>query len=78
MTTGSTPTTCGNNNGSVQASVSGGVSPYSYRWVPGNYLSFEYTNIGTGTYSVTITDANGCTASMNATVNATPLPTASI
>jgi uncharacterized protein (DUF2141 family) len=78
MTTGSTPTTCGNNNGSVQATVAGGTSPYSYRWVPGNYLSFEYTNLSTGTYAVTITDANGCTTSMSATVNATPLPTASI
>lgn len=78
MTTGSTPTTCGNTNGSVQATVAGGVSPYSYRWIPGNYLSFEYTNIGTGTYSVTVTDANGCTSSMNAVVSATPLPAVSV
>lgn len=78
ISTTSIPTKCGLNNGSVQATVNGGVSPYNYRWMPGNYLSFEYTNLGAGGYTVTITDANGCTASMNATVSAMPLPTASI
>ncbi len=78
ISTSSTATTCGNNNGSVQASVTGGVFPYTYRWMPGNYLSYEYSNLGTGTYTVTITDGNGCTSSMNAMVNANPLPAATI
>ncbi len=78
VSTISTATTCGNSNGSVQATVSGGIAPYNFRWMPGNYSSFDYSNLSTGTYSVTITDGNGCTASMNSIVSATPLPNASI
>ena len=52
----------GGNSGSAQAVPSGGVGPYSYVW-DANALN-QSTNIATqlsaGTYSVTITDANGC------------------
>lgn len=47
-------------DGSVQLAVSGGVFPYTYNW-SNNTTSANLTNVGTGTYTVTITDANGCT-----------------
>jgi gliding motility-associated-like protein len=61
-----TPTSAacnGSNNGSIQATPTGGTAPYNYSWnngITGN--TANPTNLNTGTYSVTITDANGCTA----------------
>jgi gliding motility-associated-like protein len=56
------------NNGSAAASASGGTIPYSYLWSNGNNTNV-INNLNAGTYSVTITDNNGCTAS--ASVNIT-------
>jgi gliding motility-associated-like protein len=54
----------GGNTGSVTAVVTGGTSPYSYSW---NTIPVQDTPTATGlpagTYTVTVTDANGCTAS---------------
>jgi gliding motility-associated-like protein len=58
------PTCFGTNNGSIDAIVSGGTSPYNYSW-----STFESTSsissLGAGSYSITITDANGCNISGN-------------
>lgn len=51
---------CGLSNGTATASVSGGVTPYSYNWSSGATTAAA-TGLGAGTYSVTVTDANGCT-----------------
>ncbi len=61
-TTGNSVTCNNGNDGSASAIVSGGVSPYSYLW---NNLQTTQTinNLQSGTYTVTVTDANGCTAS---------------
>ena len=53
---------CGANDGSIAANPSGGSSPYTYSWSNGASTS-SATNLAVGTYSVTITDANGCSAS---------------
>ena len=55
-------------NGSVDVSVSGGTSPYTYMWngVAGNQ---DLNNAPAGTYTVVVTDKNGCTKS--ATFNLT-------
>jgi hypothetical protein len=42
--------------------VSGGVVPYSYSWSNGSTQAF-YIATNSGTYSLTLTDANGCTLS---------------
>ncbi|HEY4798115.1 MAG TPA: SprB repeat-containing protein, partial [Bacteroidia bacterium] len=50
----------GGNNGLTTVNVSGGDSPYSYLWNNGQSSSAAMSLIS-GNYSVTITDANGCT-----------------
>ncbi len=55
----STNTSCGNNNGSATANASGGTAPYSYAW-SNNGSTQTISNLSAGTYSATITDANGC------------------
>ncbi|MGZ3862130.1 MAG: T9SS type B sorting domain-containing protein [Bacteroidia bacterium] len=54
-------------NGSVDISVSGGVTSYSYAW-SNNTITQDQTNIGAGTYSVVITDANNCKDTLNLTL----------
>lgn len=51
----------GGNSGSASVSVSGGTPAYIYSWTNGQTTS-SATNLSTGNYSVTVTDANGCTS----------------
>ncbi len=57
----------GLSNGSVNISVSGGTTPYSYSWSNGATTQ-DITGLAAGNYSVTVTDANGCTAGGSYTV----------
>jgi hypothetical protein len=49
----------GDSSGSVNMTVSGGTSPYSYLWSNGATTE-DLTNLKAGTYSVLVTDNNGC------------------
>lgn len=53
--------------GSILMSVYGGTAPYTYLWNNGAINGFE-TNLTSGTYSITVTDANGCTATTSVTL----------
>lgn len=65
-----TDASCGANNGSATASVtSGGRAPFTYKWNT-NATTAAITNIGAGTYTVTVTDANGCVNTASTTINA--------
>jgi PKD-like domain/SprB repeat/Secretion system C-terminal sorting domain len=66
---------CGLNNGSVNAVVSGGAAPYTYLW-SNSATSATVNNIGAGTFTVTVTDNNGLTASGNVTITQLGSPTA--
>ncbi len=59
VTVFSTNTICGMDNGSANASVLSGTSPYSYLWDNGETDS-AITNLSPGIYSVNITDNAGC------------------
>lgn len=56
--TGTNPS-AGNNDGSATASPTGGTTPYSYAWSNGG-TSATISNLGAGTYTVTVTDDNDC------------------
>ncbi|WMX16423.1 gliding motility-associated C-terminal domain-containing protein [Aureispira sp. CCB-E] len=60
------------NDGSVTALVTGGTFPYSYQWDPstgsGGQVTATASNLTVGTYTVTVTDFNGCTILGSATV----------
>ncbi len=60
---------CGLANGSIIPQLSGGVSPYTYLWSPGNSTNSTITNIGPGTFTLLITDATNCTLTLSATLN---------
>ncbi|MBU0489331.1 MAG: SprB repeat-containing protein [Bacteroidetes bacterium] len=62
QTVSSQSPTCGNTNGSITVSASGGTASYSYAWAPGGYTGASISNVGAGSYTVTATDQNGCTA----------------
>jgi gliding motility-associated-like protein len=66
--------TCELSNGSINVSVSGGVAPYTFNWSNGATTE-DLSNIPAGSYSVTVTGANGCTsaASMTVTNNNPPI-----
>ncbi len=55
-------TDCGICNGSISLNPSGGTGPYTYLWQPGNLTTPAINNLCAGNYTVTITDANGCTS----------------
>jgi len=71
---------CNQSDGSATVSVSGGTPQYSYLWdaATGSQTTATASNLQGGTYTVTVTDANGCTAEISATVNFTNAPELSI
>jgi gliding motility-associated-like protein len=54
--------TCSQNNGWANANVTGGTSPYTYNWSNGQTTQSS-SSLGAGSYTVNVTDANGCTGS---------------
>ena len=70
----------GNSNVSLTVHVKGGTSPYTYNWTPNVSTSANASNLSAGTYSVTVTDGNGCSSVASLTVTQpallTTVPTA--
>jgi len=56
---GTNPTCSTLCNGNAVADVTGGLGPYQYAWSNGG-VTATINNLCTGTYNVTVTDANGC------------------
>lgn len=68
----------GYNNGTATATQIGGVNPYSYSWSPTGQTAAIASNLVAGTYTIVITDNNGCTAQNTVTISQPPILTASI
>jgi hypothetical protein len=56
-------------DGISSVSPTGGTPPYSYSWSPGNPNIQTYSNQCPGTYTVCVTDANGCTTCLSDSVS---------
>ncbi|MGH1337974.1 MAG: choice-of-anchor J domain-containing protein, partial [Aureispira sp.] len=67
-----TPASCGNSNGSIALTTTGGTAPYTYLWGAGtgNQTTATATNLAAGTYGITITDALNNVISGTATAGA--------
>jgi hypothetical protein len=63
------------NDGSINLTVSGSTPGYTYLWNTGE-LTQDVSGLDAGTFSVTITDANGCTLFVDTTLNEAPPVTA--
>ncbi|HIA07250.1 MAG TPA: hypothetical protein EYN71_11235, partial [Flavobacteriales bacterium] len=79
VTTTTITSTCGQANGSATASVTNGTTPYTYIWsnAPPS-TSVAATGLLAGSYTLTVTDVNGCTGIGTAAVSDTTGPLASI
>lgn len=53
--------TCGLANGSITVYPYGGTSPYTYLWSSGGQTTQTISGLSSGTYTITVTDLNGCT-----------------
>ncbi|MBE0639509.1 MAG: hypothetical protein IH598_13410 [Bacteroidales bacterium] len=58
--------------GAINVTASGGTGSYSYSWTgPGGFTSTEedLSGLAAGNYSLTVTDANNCTANLQVTIS---------
>ena len=67
--TDSTMVACfGSKTGSEVVTASGGTTPYTYAWAASGGTKDTASSLGAGTYTVTVTDSNGCRASVSTKV----------
>lgn len=57
----------GNSTGAIAVNVVGGTQSYSYNWSNGSNQQ-NLSNVVAGTYTLNVTDANSCNASVSATI----------
>lgn len=67
--------TNGQQNGSIDVTVSGGVAPYTFVWTNAAGATLgdteDISGLGAGTYTLTATDANGCVSQSGYTIQNT-------
>ncbi|MCW5898132.1 MAG: gliding motility-associated C-terminal domain-containing protein [Flavobacteriales bacterium] len=68
------PVCSGDANGSAGIDVSGGTAPYTYAWwgTAAGQSTPQATGMPSGAFGVTITDANGCSITLDGTLQAPP------
>jgi gliding motility-associated-like protein len=67
---------CSGANGAIFTTTAGGTSPLTWLWnsAPAQSGS-DLINVPSGTYTVTVTDSNNCTAKVSESITNTPPPT---
>ncbi|MFH1321519.1 MAG: gliding motility-associated C-terminal domain-containing protein [Bacteroidota bacterium] len=79
ITTTTSPSECGASNGQACVdTVTGGTPPYSYSWSNGDTTSCTDTILASGSYTITVTDFNGCNDTAVTSVSDLGAPAASI
>ncbi len=71
---------CAGNSANLSSSVFGGTAPYNFNWTPvgGTNPNITVTpNVNT-TYTLIVTDNNGCSSSANIAIIVSPMPNASL
>ncbi|MDQ3048607.1 MAG: choice-of-anchor L domain-containing protein [Bacteroidota bacterium] len=68
VATSSTPSGCAGPTGSATATVSGGIGPFTYAWVPSGGSGSTASSLPAGSYTVTVNDALTCTPAQTYTV----------
>ena len=65
-----TAASCGGNNGTATAIVSGGTAPYTYQWDANahNQTTDIADSLSVNIYFITVTDANGCQSIANVSI----------
>ncbi|MBK8924520.1 MAG: gliding motility-associated C-terminal domain-containing protein [Crocinitomicaceae bacterium] len=72
-----TPATCGANNGTVTVLAAGGTAPtYTYTIGASSNTTGSFTGLAAGSYTVSVSDNNGCTETLPITItsSAGPVP----
>ena len=73
-TTSINPTCAGSCNGLITSTLTGGSAPYVYNWNPGGANTPSLTGACSGTYTLNVSDNNGCIVSKTVTlVDPTPV-----
>ncbi|HEX8517473.1 MAG TPA: gliding motility-associated C-terminal domain-containing protein [Bacteroidia bacterium] len=62
------PVCNGNTNGMITVIPSGGTLPYTYSWSTGTSTADTLANIGANSYTVTVADGNGCSATQTVVI----------
>jgi gliding motility-associated-like protein len=80
LTPSNTPSGCGVSTGSATVVASGGTGAgtYTYSWTPLGGTAATAPNIASGTYTISVTDANNCPMSTTTIVGNTSGPSASL
>ncbi|MCP2028435.1 putative secreted protein [Flavobacterium sp. HSC-32F16] len=82
--TSKTDVSCnGANDGTATVTASGGTSSYTYSWSPSGGTAATASGLSPNTYTVTVTDANGCFTTQSVTIGTTqdvtaPVPTVAV
>nr|MBP6091184.1 SprB repeat-containing protein [Crocinitomicaceae bacterium] len=66
----------GGSNGTINLAVTGGTAPYTFSW-SNNTNSQNLSNLSIGTYTVVVTDTNGCSKSLSVTLTQPTAPLSS-
>ena len=78
LSVSSTQPSCANNNGTASAFASGGTGSYTYSWSPSGQSTATATGLGSSSYTVIVSDANGCTASSSVLLSSPSAGTVSV
>jgi hypothetical protein len=75
---GQDQTLCAGGNATLTGTANGGSAPYTYSWNNGVQQGVPFPLNATGTFTLTVTDANGCASTDNVTLTSTSIDWANL